>query len=158
LSNAKPAKILISAPEDVRKKALSILYKHKIAMWSMTDVRNCILSDNIDRGVSLMVTQYKFERDEAEAVMAYFNPKMKGCRVQLEEISPDQIYFPSMEECEDEQDIDPLSFSIQYLARRGLVIAEMVTTTACGENMVYFDRERISPAQLEQVWRVVEVA
>lgn len=51
-----------------------------------------------------------------------------------------------------------MSFSVQYLARRGLVIGEMMTTSGDGGDMVFFDKERISPSMLDQVWRVVEVA
>lgn len=157
MNDRKTGASSIAAPADIRQKALDVLYKKKVAIWWMKDVRNCVLSGDIERGISLMVTQHEFERDEAETVMAYFNPAMKGCKVQLEEISPTDICFPTMEECQDEEDIDPLSFSLQYLARRGLVIAEMMTTSSGGENMVYFDKERIPPSKLDQVWRVVEV-
>lgn len=88
---------------DVRDKALAVLYKRKVAIWWMKDVRNCVLSGDIERGISLMMTQYEFERDEAETVMAYFNPRMRGCKVQLEEISPEDIYFPTIKECVEEE-------------------------------------------------------
>jgi hypothetical protein len=90
--------------------------------------------------------------------MAYFNPAMKGCNIRLEEISIADIYFPTPEECSDDEDIDPLSFSVEYLARRTLVTGEMMTMSVDGVNMVFFDKERISPEKLDQVWRVVEVA
>jgi hypothetical protein len=146
-----------SSTPHAREKALAVLYKKKIAIWWMKDVRNCVLSGDIERGISLMMTQYEFERDEAETVMAYFNPAMKGCRIRLEEISPDEIHFPTMEECRDEEDIDPLSFSVQYFARRGFALGEMMTTSGDGDQpMVFFDKERVSPSKLDQVWRVVE--
>lgn len=143
-----------------KEKALEILYQKRVPLGEMMDVRECVLSGNPNQGISVMVEQYGFTQGEAETVMRYFDPAMKGRPVRFEEISPSEIHFPSMDECVDEEDWGPLKLNIQYFARRGLVIDELATMSTIGEDgrqidMVSLGLERMEPSKLDQVWRVV---
>lgn len=139
-------------------KAYGVLEKRRIPLWSMKDVTGSVIDGRSDVARKLLIEEHGFSRSQADTLMAYIDPGIKGYDVKLEEISFEDIHFPTDEECE-EFDERLLSFSVQYIARRGLIIGEAITSTwtdrhGMAVNRVFFDKQMLLPSQLQQVWRV----
>lgn len=141
---------------SVVTKALRILHKQQLNVSDLKSVRDCILEENGDDATTILIEEYGLSREDAQAVTTYLNPAMKGKPVRFDEISVAEIEFPDFEGSAVVDTEDPLSPSVRYYARRGLVIGALVTTSSIGSDgiqidNVFFDNEFIPPSKLDQV-------
>lgn len=151
--------------DSVRVAALDILYRRRNGVHSLKDVRNLILSDSRSAALALLIEEYEFEQAEADTVLEFLDPAIKGKQLRFEEISPSDILFSDPEDATEEEDADPLEVRIRYFARRGLTVAEAFPTTSIVSGQgtyertdkIFFDSERLDPSDLQQAWRVVAV-
>jgi hypothetical protein len=143
---------------EIREDALEVVYKHRISVHEMPDIRDHILAGNRDQARSLLQSEHELSDEETDTLMAYIEPGMKGKHTSLVEIKPSEIQFPTDAECRDED--DPLAIRFRYFGRRGHVLGEVVTTTFRSKgkevNEVFFVNERIDPGKLDQVWKIVQ--
>lgn len=150
-----------------RTAALDILHRRRLGVHELKDVRRLILSDRRTAALTLLIEEYELEWSDANVVLEYLDPAMKGKQLRFEEISPSEIEFADDENVEDEGEAaeDPLEIRVRYFARRGLTVGEAfpTTTVISGDgkhertDKVFFDREALDPSELHQVWRVVPV-
>ena len=145
--------------KTVMDTALGILYDNRIAISDMDEVREAILARDEKAALTALMRGHGLSPDEAESVHAYLRPRMTGKKVAFVEIDISEISFPTEDECVPEEDSDPLAKPVTYYARRGHVIAEMVTTSSTAAdgtwvNKVFHAGELVYPHQMDQVWRV----
>lgn len=150
-----------------RVAAIDILNRRRLGVHGLTDVRRLILSDRRTAALTLLIEKYELECSDANVVLEYLDPAMRGKQLRFEEISPSGIEFADDENVEDEGEAveDPLEIRVRYFARRGLTVGEAfpATMVISGDgrhditNKVYFDREVLDPSELHQIWRVVPV-
>lgn len=148
-----------------RAVAADILFRRRLGVHSLKDVRRLILSDQRSSAIALLIDKYEFEWWDANAVLEYLDPAVKGKQLRFEEISPSEIEFAEDQDVEDEKDEDPLEIRVRYFARRGRAVGEAfpTTTIVSGDgkcertDKVYFDHELLDPLDLHQVWRVLPV-
>lgn len=142
----------------VREAALEVIYRNRLAVANMKDVREFILAGDRLGGIEALISRHELSRNDAEAVMAYMEPSIRGKRTSFVEITPSEIYFPSDDELTEFE--DPLDPGFLYFGRRGNRFGEVVTTTSERDGKlvdeVYFCNERLTPCKLDQVWKVVQ--
>lgn len=156
------ADVLLQASRAV---GLDILYRNRIGVHDLKDVRRLILKDCRTAALALLIERHELEWADANAVLEYLDPAIKGKQLRFEEISPSEIEFANDEDVVDECDVDPLEVRARYFARRGLTVGEAFpsTTVVSGQGKcertdhVFFDGEMLDPSDLHQLWRVVPV-
>lgn len=158
--------VVVAALQDAgRAVALDILYRRRLGVHDLRDVRRLILSDRRTAALTLLIEEYELEWSDATVVLDYLDPAIKGKQLRFEEISPSEIQFAVDEDVEGEVIEDPLEIRVRYFARRGLTVGEAfpTTTVISGDgkyertDKVFFDGEALDPSELHQVWRVEPV-
>lgn len=152
----------MSAPpytDAQRAAAVAVIRRHRLWIDSLREFRSAILSDDIPLARCLLIEDFELTEDEVDVMVAYFDPGLRGHPVIMREITPAEIWFGRFDEADEDDEEDPLRVGLRYFARRGLEIAEFVTTShMSGDRQidrVFFKGESLDPAALDQVWQIV---
>ncbi|NTF16957.1 hypothetical protein G6L37_00760 [Agrobacterium rubi] len=148
-----------------RDAAFEVIYRHRIWYETLRPVRDAILAGSPEEAKRQLVENHELTPSEADILMAYYDPGVKGREVVFVEIAPSALVFaPICSDDVDEDDYveDPLDPGETYFARRGLEIDKMITMSRMEGsrqvNQVFFRGRIHDVADLDQVWRVVEVS